>query len=859
MKKNYLLLKFGIAFCLGLIFSPDSANAQLYPFTEHTFTNAGAEGKDGPTLLECQAAYVGEAWALDPSFFNMSTQGIQEWTVPSDGDYRIEVAGAQGGLHAYTVDPEEGGLGAVMTGTFSLVEGQVLHILVGQKGEPSRSGGGFEEDNAAPGGGGGSFVWDPTDESMPLMAAGGGGAGASPGGYAGKNATTGLNGQNTQGLSNGGLDGNGGRNNNGVCSWWCGAGAGWITNGTGGNQATLYNYIGGGSGAQGGRRALDGGFGGVRWNDGTDSGGDGGFGGGGGGGSDNTNGGGGGGYSGGGGGRGCEVNPGGGGSYNGGIDQVNEVSNVGHGYVRIELLCTPLTTSVSGYEFCEGELLTMTASSETGGTVTWDGGVVDGVAFAPPVGTTTYTATSDGPDDCNFSATILVNEYPTIIAGVSDATICLGDAVVFAGAGAETYTWDMGVIDGVPFTPGDIGTVTYTVTGYDEIGCDGTATVDVTVDPVPVVEASASETELCEGETLIFTISGDADTYEWDPADIVTGVPYMPEDGVETFTLTGYYDATGCSTEDVVTITLNPTPFVTASADDGIFCADEPIVLAAGGDADIYNWSPTDLTPGIGTHTYTVTGIYDGIEGCPATATVEVNVVGLPIVNASADNEAICLGQSVTLSGDGASFYEWDPDYVVNGEPFIPESTGIFDFTVTGEDSFGCTSEATITITVAEPMTLTYDVTMPIVGDDGEIDLIITGGVPPFTFDWDNDGTGDFDDDEDLTGIGSGAYHVTVVGASGCTEDLLLYVRSQLGIDDNETNVSIYPNPTTDIINIEVEGQFNYVLTDISGAVVQSGFGNTIQAISLEDYADGTYFLSITKDGLPTTLKVVKQ
>ena len=126
MKKNYLFkILTVIAVVAGI--GQSSAIAQLYPFTTHTFTNAGATGQFGPTLANCQTAYASEPWASNTAYLNMTTQGIQEWTVPATGDYEITVYGAQGG----TGGGNFGGLGAEMTGEFSLTQGQVLYIVVG--------------------------------------------------------------------------------------------------------------------------------------------------------------------------------------------------------------------------------------------------------------------------------------------------------------------------------------------------------------------------------------------------------------------------------------------------------------------------------------------------------------------------------------------------------------------------------------------------------------------------------------------------------------------------------------------------------------------------------------------------------
>jgi hypothetical protein len=136
----------------------------LYNFTSWTFTNAGATGRTGPTLQEVQTAYSSESWTQNTQFLNMTTQGIQEWTVPEDGIYEIEAWGAPGGrVNSSSFNKVNPG-GARIRGNVSLVKGQVLRILVGQAGQTS---------NSWAGGGGGTFVT--TEANAPIIIAGGGG------------------------------------------------------------------------------------------------------------------------------------------------------------------------------------------------------------------------------------------------------------------------------------------------------------------------------------------------------------------------------------------------------------------------------------------------------------------------------------------------------------------------------------------------------------------------------------------------------------------------------------------------------------------------------------------------------------
>ncbi len=498
MIRNYTLraLLFGL---VGMIST--NAVAQLYSFTSHTFTPAGATGMNGPDLSMCQAAYAAETWSSDVSFFNMSVNGVQLWTVPETGDYSIECFGAQGGFG--------GGLGAQAYGELTLTEGQILQIVVGQEGFSA-----FSSSNNGGGGGGGSFV---VDGATPLVIAGGGGGFVSAySSYIAPYDASISDGQATNDggttyLGGGGTGGNGGNQGLDDCCMGGGAcgGGGFLGDGLfgaagGPGLSFLNNSVGGNGGPDG----------------------EGGFGGGSGSSYDNAvRSGGGGGYSGGQGGSfsmlysttGAYCHGGGGGSYVSGVATAMTAGvNSGQGSVIITKLCFGLVTTVSDDAVCEGDMVTLEASSTGSGVVSWSGGITDGVPFAPPVGTTTYTATSDDPLDCAFSIDIVVSPLPTVDGG-SDIDACEGETVTLAGSGtADSYAWDGGVTDGVAFTPAG-GTTTFTVTGtVTATGCENTDDVDV------------NYTMVDEGVTVTGgTLSSDqaGATYQWIDCSTSLAVP----------------------------------------------------------------------------------------------------------------------------------------------------------------------------------------------------------------------------------------------------------------------------------------------------------------------------------------------
>lgn len=406
---------------------------------------------------------------------------------------------------------------------------------------------------------------------------------------------------------------------------------------------------------------------------------------------------------------------------------------------------------------------------------------------------------------------------------------------------------------------------------YEVNTTTGVATLSGTYDqyhslgfgPLPCnpLDITVSATEACEGDEFTLTATG-AGTITWD-GGITDGVPFVPGvPGTYEYTPTSD-DPDDCPVTEPIVIEVIGLPTVVAGAGDLNFCDGEPIVLSASGDAHIYEWNdgePLDLNPGVGTHTYSLWGAYTS-GGCLGENTDEVTVTvhELPTITASADADPICIGDEVTVTGAGGESYVWE-DGIEDGVAFAPNVIGTTTYTVTGTDINGCTGTADVDVTVVDLISITYTVTEETLGGDGEIDIEVTGGAPAFSFDWDNDGTGDFDDDEDLTGLAAGTYTVVVTGEAGCEATETIILGSQVGIEELAAgSVALYPNPTSDILNIELEGSFNYELTAINGDVIVKGIGNTKETISLSEYADGVYFITINTTTGAATLKVVKK
>ncbi|XP_022794480.1 loricrin-like isoform X2 [Stylophora pistillata] len=277
------------------------------------FTNLDRRGRRGPNSISSH--YTGQ----DHDGQVALSSGIQQWTVPHTGEYRIEATGASGGYGEDSII-KNGGRGARMIGNFHLIKDEIISVLVGQKGKTGNI------NNQTAGGGGGTFVVRGSNTSL-IIAGGGGGIKAMSEQHPGCDAsisTTGNSGNNLP-LESGGENGHGGHTNGGDSG---GGGGGFYANGQDSTCGKQYC----GEKGKGGSGYLQEGEGGQYGS---------GFGGGGGFRSGNRGPGGGGGYSGGSGGANENIScGGGGGSFNGGTNQCNECcyNSVGHGRVHITFL-----------------------------------------------------------------------------------------------------------------------------------------------------------------------------------------------------------------------------------------------------------------------------------------------------------------------------------------------------------------------------------------------------------------------------------------------------------------------------------------------------------------------------------------
>ncbi|MCB9256857.1 MAG: hypothetical protein H6579_06995 [Chitinophagales bacterium] len=365
----------------------------------------------------------------------------------------------------------------------------------------------------------------------------------------------------------------------------------------------------------------------------------------------------------------------------------------------INIVVNPLPNvglNTTNSTICAGSSISLSGSGAD--NYNWNNGVVDGQSFYPPVGMQKYVVIGIDSNNCQNqdSINVMVNALPTVGLSTSDNNVCIGTSIVLSGTGAVSYIWNNGVSDGQSFVP-PVGTTTYVVTGTDANGCINQDSIDILVNPLPVVVANTSDNNVCIGTNITLSGSG-AVSYSWNNG-VVDGQSFTPPVGTTTYVVTGT-DANGCVNQDSLDIVVNPLPAVVANTSASTVCETFSITLSGSG-AVTYTWDNgvTDaqsFVPPVGTTTYVVSGT--DANGCVNQDSLDIVVNALPIVGLSTSDNNVCIGTSIVLSGSGAVSYTWN-NGVVDGQSFVPP-VGTTTYVVTGTDANGCINQDSIDILV---------------------------------------------------------------------------------------------------------------------------------------------------------------
>jgi gliding motility-associated-like protein len=356
-----------------------------------------------------------------------------------------------------------------------------------------------------------------------------------------------------------------------------------------------------------------------------------------------------------------------------------------------------LSISSSADPVCAGSSAVLSVSGA--GSYTWStGSNLSSITVAPPV-TTVYTVTGSN-GNCSSTALYTLTVIPanTITLTATSASVCEGYTVGLTATGVPSVNWLPVNSTSNPLVDTPLATTVYTAVS-NHGGCTSSATISVNVAPLPGITLTAVPAAICPGQTTSLSAAG-ASTYSWLPL-AVTGASITDNPATTTtYTVIGA-NAAGCSNFSTITVPVLPVPVLSLSASASSVCPAGNVTLSATG-ATNYIWSPGSQTgntvvvsPGAPT-TYTVSG---DNGACSGTATIFINTYSSPSITALASSASVCPGNTVQINASGAINYTWAPGGQT-GSTVIESPGASTSYTVTGEDSNGCTGSTDILISV---------------------------------------------------------------------------------------------------------------------------------------------------------------
>jgi hypothetical protein len=164
---------------------------------------------------------------------------------------------------------------------------------------------------------------------------------------------------------------------------------------------------------------------------------------------------------------------------------------------------------------CAGQSVTL---NSTGAILyTYSNGVSNGVAFTPST-SGNYSVTGLDANGCSGSSTILisVNALPNVgIQASPGSLICAGQSLTLSGTGAQNYTWNNNVNNGIAFVPSV--NQTYEVVGTDANGCSNSASTNIVINFDAVITAQPINDTALINTNAMFVIAsaGLGSSFQW--------------------------------------------------------------------------------------------------------------------------------------------------------------------------------------------------------------------------------------------------------------------------------------------------------------------------------------------------------
>lgn len=508
----------------------------------------------------------------------------------------------------------------------------------------------------------------------------------------------------------------------------------------------------------------------------------------------------------------------------------------------ITIALTPVQAGCAGGS--TGGIFTNVSGGTAGYTYLWAGPVVTQNRINIPAGN--YTVTVTDAMSCTASASTTVAAYtPMSFITSSNSVACYGGSsgsisvTPNNGTPGYTYLWNNGKttsnIDSLPAG-------NYRVTVTDAHSCSSSLNFNVNQPTFATVIYSTVDDVQCYGDS-----TGDISL---NVANGTLPYNYLWDDGSTGSTRSnlkaGNYEVTvtdggGCVT--TATIPVNQStpivvvPTVVSPTCFGMSNGAVNLNLGGGFPPYKYRWSTSAQTQNIhsipaGIYSVTVT---DNLA-CTVSASATVTQPALLTGTVTATNSS-CFGSNdgtVTAAASGGTMpylYHWNG--IGNGSTKSNLSPGKYYLTIT--DGGSCTYLDSIIVTQPQALAITQTQTNVVCYGNatGNINITVTGGTTPYSYDWGNNIT-----TRNRTNIAAGTYTVTATDNNGCTITNTSTITQPQAISLNATQTNISCNG----------GNTGAINTAVTGGVApyMYNWGSNITTPNRSGLALGNYSLTVT-------------
>jgi PKD repeat protein len=218
-----------------------------------------------------------------------------------------------------------------------------------------------------------------------------------------------------------------------------------------------------------------------------------------------------------------------------------------------------------------------------------------------------------------------------------------------------------------------------------------------------------------------------------------------------------------------------------------------------------------------------------------------IQVLELPTVSISTNNDSICGGNSAQLLASGATYYYWNNGPAMSstlGDSVNVSPQNNATYTVNGVSNAGCTASASqqiFVVTQPAPPTIVIDGVFLVASPGIAYEWYLNGVLLPN------------ETSQTLLPTQNGNYNVRVYIQENCSSISSIFNVNFAGSEllDGESSVFIFPNPANESVLIKgVDGECSIQIFNYMGQVVFDGKATEI--INTSAWGAGTYFLRLT-------------